>query len=222
MKRILILFSTLLLAYPSFAQSELSIASSSDKKISLEMLSHVGYGWHFVKSDDFRKAGSGEFFFNILNLDIRPAEVFGLSLGADLEFNSFDSKKDMFFLNEDKKVLALPFVDGFDKTRSEIHTTSFNFPLLATFYFNDFHVGFGAEGTLNTGGYTHTYTKQGYVTDRHNENKAKVNRFSYGLTAFLSYDNLGVYFKFYPKSSKVLPDGSVNFSFWTLGVAFGL
>ena len=222
MKRILILFSTLLLAYPSFAQSELSIASSSDKKISLEMLSHVGYGWHFVKSDDFRKAGSGEFFFNILNLDVRPAEVFGLSLGADLEFNSFDSKKDMFFLNEDKKVLALPFVDGFDKTRSEIHTTSFNFPLLATFYFNDFPVGFGAEGPLNTGCYTHTYTKQGYVTDRHNENKAKVNRFSYGLTAFLSYDNLGVYFKFYPKSSKVLPDGSVNFSFWTLGVAFGL
>ena len=37
-----------------------------------------------------------------------------------------------------------------------------------------------------------------------------------------SWSDFGIFCKYYPKSSKILPDGSVDFSYWTLGLAFGL
>ena len=55
-----------------------------------------------------------------------------------------------------------------------------------------------------------------------NERKAKVNPFSYGIVATASYGAFGLYFKFYPKSSRLLPDGSVDLSYTTVGIVLGL
>ena len=52
--------------------------------------------------------------------------------------------------------------------------------------------------------------------------KAKVNPFSYGIMATASYGSFGLYFKFYPKSSRILPEGSVDVSYTTLGIVLGL
>ena len=46
------------------------------------------------------------------------------------------------------------------------------------------------------------------------------NTFSYGLVATLGYDMLGVYFKYYPKTSRMLPEGSVDMNYMTIGVLF--
>ena len=222
MKQILALLTAVLLAVPAFAQDDNTIVSSRDGKVSLETFSHFGWGYHFVKSDDFKRAGSGQAFINFLNLDIRPAEVFGLGLGVDFKFDYFASKKDSFYLDGDKKIQAMPFAEGYDKTRSEINLFSLSFPLLAKVYFGDWHVSLGAEADLNLWGHTYNYTKLDNVKTRVTERKAKVNTFSYGLVAAIQHNDFGIFCKYYPKSSKFLADGSVNFSYWTLGVAFGL
>jgi hypothetical protein len=54
------------------------------------------------------------------------------------------------------------------------------------------------------------------------ERKAKVNPFSYGLVATASYGVFGVYFKYYPKSSRLLPEGSVDLSYSTIGIVLGM
>ena len=164
----------------------------------------------------------GQFFINLLNLDIRPAEVFGLGLGVDAKFDYFASKKDSFYLDGDKKIQAMPFAEGYDKTRSEINVTSLSFPLLAKVYFGDWHVSLGAEADLNLWGHTYNFTKEANVRTRVTERKAKLETFSYGLIAAIQHNDFGIFCKYYPKSSKILPDGSVDFSYWTLGLAFGL
>ena len=222
MKQILALLTAVLLAVPAFAQDDNTIVSSKDGVVSLETVSHFGWGYHFVKSDDFKRAGSGQAFINFLNLDIRPAEVFGLGLGVDFKFDYIASKKDSFQLDAGKKIQAAPFPEGFDKTRSEINLFSLSFPLLAKVYFGDWHVSLGAEADLNLWGHTYNFTKEANVRTRVTERKAKLETFSYGLVAAIQHNDFGIFCKYYPKSSKFLADGSVNFSYWTLGVAFGL
>ena len=222
MKKILAFLTAVLLAVPAFAQDDHVIVSSKDGVVSLETVSHMGWGYHFVKSDDFKRAGSGQFFINLLNLGIRPAEAFGIGLGADFKFDYIGSRKDSFKLDADKKVQALPFPDTYDKTRSEINVTSLSFPLLAKVYFGDWHVSLGAEADLNLWGHTYNFTKEANVRTRVTERKAKLETFSYGLIAAIQHNDFGIFCKYYPKSSKILPDGSVDFSYWTLGVAFGL
>ena len=53
------------------------------------------------------------------------------------------------------------------------------------------------------------------------ETKAAINRFTYGFFATLGVNDGCFFFKYYPKSSPLLPDGSVDLSFMTVGVAFG-
>ena len=222
MKKILALLAATLLATSAFAQDDNVIVSSKDGVVSLETVSHFGWGYHFVKSDDFKRAGAGQFFINLLNLDIRPAEVFGLGLGVDAKFDYFASKKDSFYLDGDKKIQAMPFAEGYDKTRSEINVTSLSFPLLAKVYFGDWHVSLGAEADLNLWGHTYNFTKEANVRTRVTERKAKLETFSYGLIAAIQHNDFGIFCKYYPKSSKILPDGSVDFSYCTLGLAIGL
>ncbi len=226
MKKLFFAFLTaLLVGVPAFADEEgTTLYTSSDGKVSFDMLSHIGYGYHFVSSADFKSNWSGEVFFNILKVEVRPAEVLGLNLGLDARFNNFNSKNTVFALgNDDHLIKAFDFgkfVEGsFDKSRGGFNVFTLDTPFLVKGIFGEFQLGVGAFAAFNLSGNTYYYFRQDNKRTEVSETKAKVNTFNYGLLASLSYNDLGVYFRYYPKSSKLLPDGSVDLSYMTLGIA---
>ncbi|MBQ6763068.1 MAG: hypothetical protein IJP49_09995 [Bacteroidales bacterium] len=226
MKKLFFAFLTsLLVGVPALAAEEdYSLYTSSDGKVSFDMFSHIGYGYHFVSSSDFKSNWSGEFFFNILKVEVRPAEVLGLSLGLDARFNNFNSKNTAFALgNGDNLIKAFDFgglVDGsFDKSRGGFNVFSLDTPFLVKGIFGNFELGVGAFAAFNLAGNTYYSFMQANRRTEVSETKAKLNTFNYGLFATFSYDDIGVYFRYYPKSSRLLPDGSVDLSYMTLGIA---
>lgn len=222
------ILASLVVAIPAFASDDdfEPLYTSSNGVVSFDMISHIGYGYHFVTSNQFKSNWSSEIFFNILKIGIRPAEVLGFSLGLDARFSNFNSKNTIFSVRgEDKLIKAFDFgefVDGsFDKSRGGFNVFSLDTPFLVKGIFGEFELGVGAFAAFNLAGDTYYYFRQDNRRTQITETKAKVNTFNYGLLASFSYDDLGVYFRYYPKSSPLLPDGSVDFSYMTLGIAIG-
>lgn len=231
MKKTLILICALV-AMPMFyanvsAQDDegrLIVAGSSDSKASLEIGTHMGFGYNFIKSNDFTPSRGGEFFINIIKARLFPVEGFGLELGIDYKTVSALSKEDAFYKDNDNKALAMPYSQKYpgeiSKNFSRLRTNTFSLPVLLKFEAGDFHLGFGAEGNLNLGG----RIKDKFIKDG-KKNKfvdkgVQFNRYTYNFLAVASYDGTGVYFKYYPKSSKLTPEGSVDFELMTVGVIF--
>ena len=228
MKKVIILALGAILAVPGLAQESdyNAVYTSSSGKVSFDVIDHIGYGYHFVKSDDFKPAWSDEFFLNMFKIGLYPVENLGLELGLDLQFNTFASKESAFVQREgiihaaDFSVLELG--SSFDRQRSDFSIFGLGFPVLVKGIFNKFQIGAGAVASWNITGDTGYNLRKGNRTINIDESKAKVNPFSYGILATMSYDHIGVYFKYYPKSSHILPDGSVNLNYMTLGIVLGL
>ena len=226
MKKMFFAILASLLVVPAFASDDdyEPLYTSSDGKVTFDIVSHLGYGYHFVNSNDFRSSWSNEFFINIVKVEIRPAEVLGFSLAIDARFNNFNSKDTAFAVgNGDNLIKAFDFNDlvegSYEKARGGFNVFSLDAPVLLKGIFGDFQLGIGAVASLNLLGDTFYNYNQSNRRTQISETKAKVNSFTYGLITSLTYDGLGLYFKYYPKSPKLLPDGSVDFNYMTLGIA---
>jgi hypothetical protein len=227
MKKLFFVFLSVIVLLPVAAENRdraIVLASSNDK-LQVETLSRIGYGFHFVKSSEFKPSAAGEFFFNFVQLDVFPTEFLEIQFGLDCEFNHYTSKSSYFFLDSDRKVQVTDFQE-LDKANSRfrggVRTFNINAPLMVKGIFGFFQVGVGIEGSLNLAGKAYYNHRVGNTRDTHSEAKAALNLFSFGLVAGATYDDFGFYVKFYPKPSRVLAPGSVDFSYWTLGVTFGL
>ena len=157
MKKLFLIALAALMCAPAFAQrSTSSLYSTSNDVLSINSLSHWGWGYSFVQSDAFKPAGSGEFFLNILDFKFYPVEEFGLEFGLDCKWSYTGSKESMFIQN-DHIVKAVPFVipgKTIEKTRSQISIFSLSVPVLAKFVLNRFRIGGGAGGNFKPGGGT--------------------------------------------------------------------
>lgn len=213
-----------LMAVTAFAQEE-PIYTSPDGQLTFDVVSHVGFGYHVTKSTTFTPSFSSEFFVNIVKLGVYPVQQLGFELGVDVEGNFFNSKTSAFAVDSQKKIQAISFPNpeggNLDKTRGGFNYLTFNAPLLVKGIFGKVEIGVGAEASLNCLGETYYRFRQENKYTRVEMTDADVNLFSYGIIASLSYDDAGVYFKYYPKGSRILPDGSVDVNFVTVGIAFG-
>lgn len=216
-----------LIALPGFAQDEdfdNVVYRSADDVVRFEVLSHIGYGYHILNSNDFRSRMSDEYILNLFNFGLYPIDALGIELGVDLAFNDFASNSHAFFLDPEHRVQAIEFselVTGtLDRHYGSADVFSLNAPLLLKLRAGDFWIGGGAVGSLNLMGRTEYAYRQDNRRVEVSERRAKVNTFSYGLVATLGYDMLGLYFKYYPKTSRMLPEGSVDMSYMTIGVLF--
>ena len=227
MKKIALLALAALITVPVFAQEEawdgLVYASPNDV-VRFEVLSSVGYGYHIVNTQDFRSNASSEYFLNLMSLGLYPIDAIGFELGLDLMFNNFGSRTHAFSLNQDRKVQATDFsqfeVGTLDRHRGDFNIFSLNAPLVVKFRAGDFWIGGGAVASLNLLGSTNYYYRQDYRTVEVTERRAKLNTFTYGLVATLGYNGFGAYFKYYPRTSRLLPAGSVDMSYMTIGFVF--
>lgn len=225
MKKILFIVLAAMFAVQSFAQDDdlsLVVASSDDEKVQFEMISHMGYGFHIVKSDSFDPNAAGEFFINIADLKLYPIEQFGFEIGIDLLVNHFNQKGVMFFVDQSRNIGTSMDLDkiGFEKLRGGFTTVGFDAPVLAKGKFGKFEIGAGIDGSWNlTGNTWYRYKSNGHRTEVR-ENRGKVNSLTYGFLATVSYDGFGVYFRYRPKSQKLLPQDSIDFTYMTVGFAF--
>ena len=223
MKKILLLALSALLTLPVIARESDPVASSADGKVTFDMVSHVGYGYHFVKSADFTPSWSGDFFLNILKLGLYPVDDLSLELSLDFDLKNFTSKTVPFYLDADKKVQpgAFPTGASYKKCRGGINVYSLNAPLHVKYNLGHVRLGLGAEASFNMTGDAYYHYREDNKRTQVTASKAAVNRFSYGFFATLGVNDGCFFFKYYPKGSRLLPDGSVDLSFMTIGIAFG-
>ena len=198
--------------------------SSSDGIVDFNILSHVGYGINIMSSDIFDKSVSEEFMLNIAQVSINPTEHFCLELNADLNVMEFGSSTTAFVQNGDHKVIAgsySAFGDVFDKTRSTIRVFSASFPVLLKAKLEGLRLGAGAEAFIPFAGRNTNLlevdNRKISVLDR----KAATGNFNYAFIATVSYSDMGIYFKYFPKGSAFLAEGSVPLDFFTVGIALG-
>ena len=216
MKKSLMLLSVLV-ALPLFS------TKASAQIASMEVIDHMGFGYNIVKTNDFETSTSGEFFVNIATLKLYPIESIGLEIGVDYKTLDFNSKEDAFYLNSDKIIHAMPFtakhpgVDNSKKNFSRFRTNTFSAPVTLNFVAGDFRIGGGAEANYNLPG---RVKDKFFIDGKKNkqiDKGAQFNKFNYNFLVYLSYDGSGVYFKYYPKNSRLMPDAGVDVSFMTIG-----
>ena len=239
MKKLFLILTLLAMTVAATAQESTESASSSasgsdintaiftseNGLFSVNILSHLGYGFYFVNTQDYlpKKGGSGEFFLNLVQFEFSPVESFGINLSADFLVRHFDSQDEAFYLTSDGYIRASKAIipAGSQNVNSSITTIGANFPLMLNGYFGNFHIGAGAEaGFTFTGGTEYSY-RDGRRHVNVSEDKAKVNRFTYGIIGEMGYSLFNVYFKYYPKSMRLFPAGSVDQSFFTVGLKLG-
>ena len=90
-----------------------SINSSAQDVVSLDPISHIGYGYNIVKTSDFNPSASGEFFVNILTLKLNPFDFLGLDIGVDYKTVNFRSTDDAFYLDANKIIHAMPYKEKY-------------------------------------------------------------------------------------------------------------
>ena len=227
MKKIIMTALVALLTAPCFAQSaDETIYTSPNGKFTFDVVGHLGAGHHFVQTDGYKPYSSTEFFMNIVKFGLYPVEHLGLELGVDIQFNTF-LYKDTAFAQVDGLIKpvsfsTLGFGDSFDSKSGSISVFGFGAPVLVKGFFNDIRIGVGPVFSWNITGDTNVYLSKDNRDLTYHESDAKVNPFSYGLMAVLGYKVFDVYFKYYPKSVRILPEGSIDMSYMTLGIALGL
>ena len=232
MKKTLLLIGALLvlpmLYTPASAQDEeegrLIIARSHNDKFELEICTHMGWGYNIVKTDFFTPSSSSEFFVNIAKFLIHPTEGFDIELGIDYKTLGFESKEDAFYKTDYLFALTKPYSSKYpgelSKNFSRLRTNTFSTPVMVKFSVDKFKLGAGVEGNLNLGGrIKDKYFKDGRKV-KNIEKGVQFNRFNYNFVAGIAYDGNGLYVKYYPKSSKLMPEGGLDVSFTTIGVIF--
>jgi hypothetical protein len=229
MKKTLLFLLSICLLTPAFAdeRDRAIIVSSANDQVQLEVLSRVGYGFHVTKSPDFKPSVSGEFYFNVLQLDVFPTDWLGLSLGADCAFNRFNGKNAEFYLDEHYRIQAKDYSNASSfplgtKLSGGLKYFSFNFPLVAHGIIGDLKISAGAELDVNLPGTAYYSYRNDNKTVRVAESKALLNRCSFNVVAGITFCDMGVYFKFTPNFAPLLPAGSVQMNYWTVGIIYGM
>jgi len=199
--------------------------ASAQSWSSMEALSHIGFGYNIVKTDDFTPNASGEFFVNIASLKVYPVEAFGIEIGVDYKTVDFTSKEDAFYL-DNKIVKAKPFkekfpnIDSSKKSFSRFRTNTFSAPVTLNLYAGPVTIGGGAEANFNLPG---RVKDKFFVDGKKNKNiekGAQFNKFNYNFLGYISFEDTGIYVRYYPKNSRLMPEGGVDVSFLTIGVIY--
>lgn len=232
MKKTLFIISVLvalpLFGFKALAQDEsaFEIVSSDSGVVSLDAASHIGFGYNLLKSDDFTTSESGEFFVNILNFKLYPTPAFGIEIGVDYKTMDFNSKEQAFYLDNDKKIQVKPFEEAypgnFTKTRSRFRSNTFSAPVMLKLVAGTTSIGLGVEGNMNLGGRVKSKYFDGDKKVKDIKKGAQFTKYNYNFLATLDFDGTGVYFRYYPKSSQILPEGSLNVGFMAVGVIFDM
>ncbi len=219
-----------------------TVFSAQDGLLSINLMDHVFFGYNIVDADAFTPNGGGELSLNTLALNVSPAPSFGLQVGMDCKWQFFSTKDSRFFLDKDKipQVIhypiptpgnsaqeqttpALPEESMTSKYRGSLHTFTLAIPVLATVHLNDnFWLSAGAEANLNMTSWTNFEEESGDVTETTSVADGQVRPFTFNFMGMIGFRDTALFFKYYPKTSRIVPDGGVEFDYCTVGVTLFL
>ena len=124
---------------------------------------------------------------------------------------------------EQEPAFTLPDETKIGKQRSSLHTFSLSIPVLATVHVNDyFWLSAGAEANLNMTSWTNFTLETGDVTESSAVSDGQVRPFTFDFIGMVGFKDTAVFFKWYPKTSRIVPDGGVQFDYCALGVTLFL
>jgi hypothetical protein len=219
-----------------------TVFSAQDGLLSINLMDHVFFGYNIVDADAFTPNGGGELSLNTLALNVSPAPPFGHHVGMDCKWQFFSTKDSRFFLDKDKipQVIhypiptpgnsaqeqttpALPEESMTSKYRGSLHTFTLAIPVLATVHLNDnFWLSAGAEANLNMTSWTNFEEESGDVTETTSVADGQVRPFTFNFMGMIGFRDTALFFKYYPKTSRIVPDGGVEFDYCTVGVTLFL
>ncbi len=239
MKKIILILSALVAVAPGLSaqtpagdrlsQLEEMVVVAKEKKqehkhdvFQINPLAHFGYGWHRLDADVYadRFGPSREVFFNTITLGIHPTSWVSLSAGLDLKWDKFKADESYMFAVVDDDITTLDH--AFSSMKSCFTTFSLTVPVALKFELGPLGISAGSEfifpmksktkvrsdyNTLNTD--FSAVTKGGQVT-----------KFQYDFFATLSFETIGVFFKYYPKP--VLEKAPFPETHYTLGIYLDL
>ncbi len=200
------------------------------KVIDFSLIDNFGYGLTKVDAQSFSsKFGrSWEFFINIVNLSINPTKWLSLSAGGDIKIDNFKPAKDEWFtLDNDNYPLVGKIIqpEKYDlkHSKSRLLVCSLSVPVTLGFNFGECNIRGGAEFFWPLQGKrsfveTKMLTDEGWIENH--QWKVRSEKFSWDYMAAISWDGLGLYFKYYPKP--LIPASvSSTFNYWTAGIVIG-
>ena len=118
---------------------------------------------------------------------------------------------------------TLPDETKIGKQRSSLHTFSLSIPVMATAHINDyFWISAGAEANLNLTSWTNFTLETGDVTESSAVSDGQVRPFTFNFVGMVGFKDTAVFFKYYPTTSRIVPDDGVLFDYCSLGVTLFL
>ena len=212
------------------------IYRSADNKFSFDIISHLGFGFPIVTTNDFKPWGSSEMFINAVDFSYRFTDKFAIEAGIDFMMQEIGSSENIFLLDDTKHIRVdqgtAYVLDSYDYLTSSIRSIGFGAPILLKGNFGKVNVGLGACLQTNLWGSTYYETEVRhdnkdaykraivYVREKH----AEVTPFTCSLMGTLSYrETFGLYLRYYPSKYAIVPQhaGSPRFGMMTLGLSLG-
>ena len=119
------------------AKKHKSISSDNDL-FEANVLSHLRFGWHRVDDAAFKsKFGpSREIQLNMLELSVNPLKWLSLNIGADLKWERFTAKADIFTINNKGELVLGPNLPLYD--HNTLRTRSITLPAVIDIHFEDY------------------------------------------------------------------------------------
>jgi hypothetical protein len=221
-----------------------TVFTAQDGLLSINLMDHVFFGYNIVDADAFTPNGGGELSLNTLALNVSPAPSFGFQVGMDCKWQFFSTQDSRFFLDKTKipqvtpwpnstelnqaqaqaqEQTALPEESMTSKYRGSLHTFTLAIPVLATLHLNDnFWFSAGAEANLNMTSWTNFHEEKGDVTATTSVADGQVRPFTFNFMGMIGFRDTALFFKYYPKTSRIVPDGGVVFDYCSVGVTLFL
>ena len=225
-----------------------TVFTAQDGLLSINLMDHVFFGYNIVDSDAFTPNGGGELSLNALALNVSPAPSFGFQVGMDCKWQCFSTRDSRFFLDKTKVPQVTPYPIPVPETpateqeaaqepttptlpeesmtskfRGSLHTFSLAIPVLATVHVNDnFWISAGAEANLNMTSWTNFHEEKGDVTETTSVADGQVRPFTFNFMGMVGFRDTALFFKYYPKTSRIVPDGGVEFDYCSVGVTLSM
>ena len=109
------------------------------------------------------------------------------------------------------------------KFRGSLHTFSLAIPVLATLHITDnYWFSAGAEANLTMTSWTKFHAESGDVTETTSVADGQVRPFPFNFMGMVGFRDTALFFKYYPKTSRIVPDGGVVFDYCAAGVTLFL
>ena len=169
--------------------------------------------WQFFSTEDSR------FFLD----ESKIPQVMGYPPKKDTPETTPEQGKTQAQASEQPATPALPEEMMTSKYRGSLHTFSLAIPVLATVHLNDyFWISAGAEANLNMTSWTNFREESGDVSKTTSVADGQVRPFTFNFLGMVGFRDTAVFFKYYPKTSRIVPDDGVLFDYCTVGVSLFL